>query len=81
MKYSKTNIIGDAGEHLLVARIIKLFGYPCRLNSIDIGIDAEIELIDTNYKSTGKFINRQFFRGTKFCCVKKNRLYLLYGSK
>lgn len=59
MKYSKTNIIGDAGEHLLVARVIKLFGYPCRLNSIDIGIDAEIELIDSNYKSTGKFIKCQ----------------------
>lgn len=45
--------------HLLVARVIKLFGYPCRLNSIDIGIDAEIELIDDNFKSTGKFIKCQ----------------------
>lgn len=59
MKYSNTNIIGDAGEHLLAARIIKLFGYPCRLNSIDIGIDAEIELIDRNFKSTGGFIKCQ----------------------
>lgn len=59
MKYEKANIIGDAGEYLLASRIIKLFGYPCRLYSIDIGIDAEIELIDCNYKSTGKFVKCQ----------------------
>jgi len=59
MQYSKTNIIGDAGEHLLAAKIIKLFGFPCRLIGIDIGIDAEIEIIDKNYKSTGEFLKCQ----------------------
>lgn len=59
MKYTPSNIIGDAGEHLLAAKVIKLFGFPCRLVNIDIGIDAEIEIIDRNYKSTGQFIRAQ----------------------
>jgi hypothetical protein len=59
MKYNLSNIIGDAGEHLFASRIIKLFGFPCRLINIDIGLDAEIEIIDDNYKSTGEFLKCQ----------------------
>jgi len=59
MQYSSTNIIGDAGEHLVASRVINLFKFPCRLIGIDIGIDAEIEIIDDNYKSTGEFIRCQ----------------------
>jgi|GEM_PF-5897772 arsenate reductase-like glutaredoxin family protein len=59
MKYSDNNIIGDSGEHLVASRIIKLFGFPCRLTNIDIGIDAEIEIIDKNSNSTGQFIKCQ----------------------
>ena len=59
MKYNLSNIIGDAGEHLFAARIIKLFSFPCRLINIDIGIDAEIEIIDDNFKSTGEFLKCQ----------------------
>ena len=59
MKYTLKNISGDAGEHLVAAKIIKLFGYPCRLFGIDIGIDAEIEIIDENLKSTGEFLKCQ----------------------
>lgn len=59
MKYTLQNINGDAGEHLLAAKVIKLFGYPCRLIGIDIGLDAEIEIIDDNLKSTGEFLKCQ----------------------
>ncbi len=59
MKYTYENIIGDAGEHLVAAKIIKLFGFPCRLISIDLGIDAEIEIINENAKSTGEFLKCQ----------------------
>ena len=59
MKYSESNAIGDAGEHLLAARIIKYFGFPCRLINIDIGIDAEVEIIDDNFKSTSQIIRAQ----------------------
>lgn len=59
MKYYLSNIIGDAGEHLFASRIIKLFHFPCRLINIDIGIDAEIEIIDDNFKSTGVFLKCQ----------------------
>jgi hypothetical protein len=69
MQYSLTNIIGDAGEHLVAARVINFFKFPCRLIGIDIGIDAEIEIIDNNYKSTSEFIRCQIKTTTsdKFC--------------
>jgi len=59
MKYTRANIIGDAGEHLVAAKIIKLFGFACRLISIDLGIDAEIEIINNEEKSTGEFLKCQ----------------------
>lgn len=59
MKYTHTQIIGDAGEHLVASKVIKLLGFPCRLLSIDIGIDAEIEITDDNFRSTGEFIKAQ----------------------
>lgn len=82
MKYNVTNIIGDAGEHLVAARIIKFFGYPCRLTNIDIGIDAEIELIDSNYKSTGQFIKCQIKTTTsdKFHLYLDDR-HIVYWNK
>lgn len=72
MKYDISNILGDAGEHLVAAKIIKLFGYPFRLTNIDIGIDAEIELIDINNKSTGQFIKCQI----KTTTLGNNYLYI-----
>ena len=59
MKYTLSNIIGDAGEHLVAAKIIKFFGFPCRLMAIDLGIDAEIEIINAENKSTGEFLKCQ----------------------
>lgn len=79
MKYSYTNIIGDAGEHLVAAKIIKLFGFPCRLMGIDIGIDAEIEIIDAEYKSTGQFLKCQIkttlSKDFSICLQEKHILY------
>lgn len=59
MKYSRSNINGDAGEHLFAARVIYHFGFPCRLQNIDIGIDAEIEITDKDLRSTGNIVKAQ----------------------
>lgn len=59
MKYSRTNINGDAGEHLFASRVIYEFGFPCRLQNIDIGIDAEVEITDKNLRSTGNIVKAQ----------------------
>lgn len=56
MKYTEKNQIGDAGEHYFSYKIIQMFKSPCRLQNIDIGIDAVIELINQNEESTGEFI-------------------------
>ena len=59
MKYNKSNITGDAGEHLVCYKIIKYFGFPCRKMGIDLGIDVEIEIINSDLNSTGEFIKCQ----------------------
>lgn len=50
---------GDCGEHYLAYRVIKDFGWPCRILDIDIGIDAQIEIIDSESNVTGQFIGVQ----------------------
>ena len=52
--YMRENQIGDQGE-LLVARLfIKHFKWICRLQDVDIGIDAEYEVVGTACNATGK---------------------------
>lgn len=56
MEYKKTSAIGDAGEHYFAYWIAQHFNYPCRLLDIDLGIDAQIEILDSNNYTTGDFI-------------------------
>jgi hypothetical protein len=56
MKYAESNSIGDAGEHLFAFMIATIFGWPCRLLDIDIGIDAQVEILDDERHSTGQFL-------------------------
>lgn len=55
-KYTRNNAIGDAGEYFFAYKVTRKLGWPCRLLDIDIGIDAQIELIGKDAHSTGKFI-------------------------
>lgn len=57
---------------MVAAKVIKLFGFPCRLISIDLGIDAEIEIINDNAKSTGEFLKCQI----KTTQTKNNFVYV-----
>lgn len=59
MEYNKRSINGDAGEYLLAYKMIKILGWPCRLYGIDLGVDAEIEIMDENSHSTGNLIKIQ----------------------
>jgi len=60
MQYDKRSQNGDAGENLAVARVIKLFGWPCRLQKeADLGIDAEIEIMEGDGSSSGNLIKVQ----------------------
>jgi len=59
MKYQIRNRNGDIGEHLVAFRIMKLLGWPCRLLSIDLGINAEVEVCNAQSESTGDIIRLQ----------------------
>ncbi len=56
MKYRITTAIGNAGEYYFAYWISKNFQWPCRLLDIDIGIDAQIEILDVENNTTGDFL-------------------------
>jgi hypothetical protein len=56
MKYAISNSTGDAGEYFFAYYLTTTLGWPCRLLDIDIGVDAQIEILDESHSSTGRFI-------------------------
>jgi len=56
MKYAENTAIGDAGEYFFAYTVATTLGWPCRLLDIDIGIDAQIEVLDDAKHSTGQFL-------------------------
>jgi len=56
MKYSEGTAHGDAGEFFFAYQIASVLKWPCRLFDIDIGIDAQVEILDKERVSTGKFV-------------------------
>lgn len=59
MKYSLGTANGDAGEFFAAYKIAKELGWPCRLFDIDIGIDAQVEILTDDRESTGRFVALQ----------------------
>ena len=59
MIYPKTSANGHAGEYFFAYWISRYFGWPCRLLSVDMGIDAQVEMFADDKKSTGAFISVQ----------------------
>ena len=58
-EYSKRNVNGDAGEHLVAFIVTRELGWPCRLLDVDLGVDAEMELLDDANQSTGDIVKVQ----------------------
>ncbi|WP_063654441.1 DUF4365 domain-containing protein [Aliivibrio fischeri] len=56
MKYTEDKATGDAGEYLFAYTVANILEWPCRLLDIDIGIDAQIEVLDDSRQSMGQFI-------------------------
>jgi hypothetical protein len=59
MKYPLGTANGDAGEFFAAYKIAKELGWPCRLFDIDIGIDAQVEILTDARESTGRFVALQ----------------------
>jgi hypothetical protein len=53
MVFEKNSAIGKAGENYFAYWILRNFGWPCRLLDIDIGIDAQIEVLNEMNRPTG----------------------------
>lgn len=58
-KYAKRSINGNAGEYLACFKFTKILNWPCRLQNIDIGVDAEIEICNVSGESTGDIVKLQ----------------------
>lgn len=56
MKYPIKAANGHAGEYFFAYKIAHLLKWPCRLIDIDIGIDAQVEVINDDRSSTGRFV-------------------------
>jgi hypothetical protein len=59
MKYPLGTANGDAGEFFTAYKVAKELGWPCRLFDIDIGIDAQVEILTASRESTGRFVALQ----------------------
>ena len=56
MKYPLKAANGDAGEFFFEYQIAYVLKWPCRLFDIDIGIDAQVEVMKNDETSTGRFV-------------------------
>jgi len=59
MLYTEKAATGDAGEFFFAYQIAYVLKWPCRLFDIDIGIDAQVEVLDEKQQSTGRFVGFQ----------------------
>lgn len=58
-KYNEALAIGDAGEFLCGFQFTHLLGWPYRMLPRDLGVDAEIEVLDKDSHSTGEIMKVQ----------------------
>ena len=56
MKYPLKAANGHAGEYFFAYTIANVLKWPCRLIDIDIGIDAQVEVINEDRSSSGRFV-------------------------
>ena len=56
MKYPEKAANGDAGEFFFAYKVASVLKWPCRLLDIDIGIDAQVEILNEDGTSTGRFV-------------------------
>ncbi|MBD8689343.1 MULTISPECIES: DUF4365 domain-containing protein [unclassified Rhizobium] len=73
--YTKAQISGDAGQYLVAYTVTRILGWPCRLLGIDIGLDAEIEIIDDEGRSDGDIIKLQI-KSKDFLKHGDNHIYI-----
>ncbi|WP_419147931.1 DUF4365 domain-containing protein [Pseudoalteromonas 'SMAR'] len=76
MKYNKQQINGDSGEYLLAYKFTHVLGWPCRLYGQDLGVDAEVEILDESGISTGDIIKIQVKAVDSISTLDKTSIYV-----
>lgn len=74
--YQKRTINGDAGEHLVAFKFTRTLNWPCRLQGVDLGIDAEIEICDDSNGATGNVVKLQVKSFDKLTSAVKHDVYV-----
>lgn len=59
MKYDENNVIGDLGESIVGQAFLRNFRWPFRHQTVDLGVDGEVEVIDESGNATGRVIKVQ----------------------
>jgi hypothetical protein len=77
MKYTTKAAHGDAGEFFFAYQIASILKWPCRLFDIDIGIDAQVEILSQDGVSTGKFVAFQI----KTTTLEKDEAFSYVGRR
>lgn len=85
MKYGKKIVVGDSGEYYFAYWLTKNWGWAVRLLPVDLGVDAEIEIV-SNGQSTSNFIKVQIkssanVRGKKHHTVTVTERHIKYWSE
>ena len=76
MEYSKKSVHGDAGEYFVAYTFTRLFNWPCRLFGVDIGVDAELEIMADDGISTGDVIKIQVKSFDKISSAESKSIYV-----
>ncbi|GGA29067.1 DUF4365 domain-containing protein [Dyella nitratireducens] len=74
-QYPKRSINGDAGEHFASFKFTRVLGWPCRLQDVDIGIDAEIEIVEEG-GATGNVVKLQIKSFDHITATGKHDVYV-----
>jgi Domain of unknown function (DUF4365) len=56
MQYEKRAANGHAGQYFFAYKISRILSWPCRLIDVDIGIDAQVEILNSRRSSVGRFV-------------------------
>lgn len=75
-EYQKRSKNGDAGEYFAAYKFTKLFGWPYRMLDVDLGVDAEVEILGENGRSTSDLVKLQIKTFDKITSEESKNIYV-----
>lgn len=75
-EYQKRSKNGDAGEYFAAYKFTKLFGWPYRMLDVDMGVDAEVEILDSNGISTSDLVKLQIKTFDRITSEESKKIYV-----